>query len=127
METEGLHHIGLRVSNIERAKAFYTSALGFASVLDTDGLSLVGGHGTLLGLRGGAPETPAGDTFSPFRVGLDHVALGVGAAALESLKASLDAANVRNNGIEHDDLTGASYVSFYDPDGIAWELYATHA
>ena len=101
--------------------------MGFAKVLDIDGLSLVAGHGTLLGLRGGATETQAGDTFSPFRIGLDHVALGVSATALESLKAGLDAAHVRNNGIEQDDLTGASYIAFYDPDGIAWELYAMPA
>ncbi len=35
----------------------------------------------------------------------------------------LDGADAPNNGVEHDDLTGAAYVSFYDPDGIAWELY----
>jgi hypothetical protein len=24
-------------------------------------------------------------------------------------------------------LTGATYIAFYDPDGIAWELYAMPA
>jgi len=31
---------------------------------------------------------------------------------------------VPNHGIERDPATGANYISFYDPDGIAWELYA---
>ncbi len=39
----------------------------------------------------------------------------------------LDAAGVPNNGIEHDDALGGTYLSFYDPDGIAWELYAMPA
>jgi catechol 2,3-dioxygenase-like lactoylglutathione lyase family enzyme len=127
MNTDGLHHIGLRVSDVGRSKRFYTTALGFTGVLDIEGLSLVAGHGTLLGLRGGAPETDGGDKFSPFRIGLDHLALAVSAAQLESLKAALDAAGVRNNGVEQDELTGASYIAFFDPDGIAWELYAMPA
>jgi len=36
----------------------------------------------------------------------------------------LDAGGVRNNGVQDDTLTGARYIAFYDPDGIAWELYA---
>jgi len=31
---------------------------------------------------------------------------------------------VLNNGIEDDAVLGGRYISFYDPDGIAWELYA---
>ena len=81
-----------------------------------------------MGLRGGAAGTDMSDRFNPFRVGLDHVALGVAdKAALSGLESQLDKAGVRNNGVEHDDLTGADYVSFYDPDGIAWELYAMPA
>ena len=44
-----------------------------------------------------------------------------------SSKAQLDASGVRNNGIEDDALLGAKYISFYDPDGIAWDLYAMPA
>ena len=40
------------------------------------------------------------------------------------VKQQLDAAGVRNNGVQDDTLTGATYIAFYDPDGIAWELYA---
>jgi hypothetical protein len=36
-----------------------------------------------------------------------------------------DAAGVHNNGVQDDTLTGATYIAFCDPDGIAWELYAT--
>jgi len=27
--------------------------------------------------------------------------------------------------VQDDTQTGARYIAFYDPDGIAWELYAT--
>ena len=35
------------------------------------------------------------------------------------------AAIVPNNGIEHDERWGADFITFYDPDGIAWEFYAS--
>jgi len=65
------------------------------------------------------------DRFNPFRVGLDHLALAVeNPGILEDLKRDLDAAGVRNNGVEEDPETHSEYISFYDPDGIAWELYS---
>lgn len=123
--TAGLSHVTIRVTDLARAKEFYTRTLGFQQVLEADGLVLVNASGTLLGIRGDAQETQTGDRFDPFRVGLDHLALAVpGADVLPALKAQLDAAGVPNQGVEGDALTGGTYISFYDPDGIAWELYA---
>lgn len=120
----GLHHLGLRVTDMARSKKFYMETLGFLHVLDSDGLILLNHQGTLIGIRGGAKETPKSDKFNPFRVGLDHVALAVqDMQSLRAIKRQLDSAKVRNNGIEQDELTKAHYISFYDPDGIAWELY----
>jgi catechol 2,3-dioxygenase-like lactoylglutathione lyase family enzyme len=128
VQTAGLSHIALRVRDLKRAKEFYAQALGFPVVLETEDLVLVNAGGTLLGLRGGAAQTAPDDRIDPYRVGLDHVALAVESAdALRGLKSQLDAAAIRNNGIEPDTLTGGSYISFYDPDGIAWELYAMPA
>jgi hypothetical protein len=45
-------------------------------------------------------------------------------AKLGGLREQFDAVGVPNHGIEQDSATGASYISFYDPDGLAWELYA---
>jgi hypothetical protein len=53
------------------------------------------------------------------------LALTVSAADLPGLKRRLDAAGVRNNGIEHDNQSGADSITFYDPDQIAWEFYAS--
>jgi catechol 2,3-dioxygenase-like lactoylglutathione lyase family enzyme len=112
------------VTDLERSKRFYTQALGFALVTEGPGYVIVSANTAVIGLLGGAPQTPAADRFDPHRVGLDHAALGVSGEALEALKGQLDAAGVPNNGIEVDRVLGRSYVSFYDPDGIAWELYA---
>jgi catechol 2,3-dioxygenase-like lactoylglutathione lyase family enzyme len=128
LHTTGLSHVALRVTDLARAKQFYTGTLGFAQVVETEGLVIVNANGVLVGLRGDAAETARGDRFDPYRVGLDHLALAVeNAAALQALHSQLQAAGVRNNGVEQDALTGASYISFFDPDGIAWELYAMPA
>lgn len=79
--------------------------------------------------QGSGNETDADsadyDRFNPFRVGLDHLALTVeNPGILEDLKRDLDAAEVRNHGVEEDPETHDGYISFYDPDGIAWELSA---
>ena len=125
LQTGGLHHVAIRVTDFDRARRFYVDTLGFQPVAEFPNTVLVNAGGTLLGIRGGAQETPAGDRFDPYRVGLDHLALAVAdAGALEAMKQQLDAAGVPNNGIEDDPALGAKYISFYDPDGIAWELYA---
>lgn len=124
VRTDGIHHLMLRVTDLHRAKSFYTDVLGFAEVLQTEELLLLKVHTTLLGLCGGAPETRSNERFSPFRVGLDHLALAVPSAnALLGLQRQLDVAGVPNNGIEADPVLGGTYVAFFDPDGIAWELY----
>jgi len=125
IKTGGLSHIELRVSDLARAKQFYTGALGFKQVMEGDGFIVVDAGGSMVGLLEAEPGMATGDRFNPHRIGLDHLALAVpDAAALEGLKRQLDAAGVANNGIEHDAAMGGTYISFYDPDGIAWELYA---
>jgi glyoxylase I family protein len=59
---------------------------------------------------------------------LDHLALVVeDGNVLEELRRNLDEAGVRNHGVEEDPETHDKYISFYDPDGIAWELYTSSA
>jgi catechol 2,3-dioxygenase-like lactoylglutathione lyase family enzyme len=120
--TGGVHHIGLRVSDVARAKQFYAGALGFRVLMEGEGFCLVDAGGTPVGLLG--PTRPAGDRFDPFRAGVDHVALAVrDMDALEQIKRHLDDAGVKNNGFEVDPALKGTYISFYDPDGIAWEAY----
>lgn len=125
LNANGLSHLGLRVTNLARAKRFYVDTLGCQLVREIDGAVLVNVYGTLVGLYGSDSSSSSYDHFDPFRVGLDHLSLAVtDASTLEDLKRDLDAAGVRNHGVEEDPETHDKYISFFDPDGIAWELYS---
>jgi catechol 2,3-dioxygenase-like lactoylglutathione lyase family enzyme len=122
LSTNGLHHLALRVTDVQRSRDFYASIFGMQTLIEVEGLTLLSGNGLMLGLR--PAEEDSRDSFDPLRVGLDHLAVAAAdIPALEQMQRQLESVGVRNNGVEHDDLTGATYVSFYDPDGIAWELY----
>jgi hypothetical protein len=90
--------------------------------MEGEGFCIVDTSGTPLGLIGptGSPD----DRFNPFRTGVDHLALTVASVDdLSEIQRRLDEAAVSNNGIEVDPALGGTYLSFYDPDGIAWEAY----
>ena len=124
-EVTSIGHIALRVTDLPQTKRFYVDQLGWVLVRETDRACFVSIGGMILVLITGTEQTRAEDRFDPFRVGLDHLALAVSAADLPGLKQRLDAAGVRNNGIEHDNQSGADSITFYDPDEIAWEFYAS--
>jgi len=122
INVRGIHHLGLRVSDIGKSREFYTQILGLAVIMEGDGFCIVDTNGTPIGLLG--PSKDASDRFDPFRVGVNHLAFAVpGLQELERIKQQLDAAGVKNNGLEFDPALGGTYVSFHDPDGIAWEAY----
>ena len=125
LNATGLSHLGLRVTNLARTKRFYVETLGCQLVRETDGGILINISGLLVALYEIDSDSANYDRFNPFRVGLDHLALTVeNPGILEDLKRDLDKAGVRNNGVEEDPETHDKYISFYDPDGIAWELYS---
>ena len=122
----GLSHLALRVTDLARARAFYVDALQLSVQLEMPGGILVNAYGTNIALLGDDPHTEKGDRFDPYRVGLDHLALDVpNKEMLDALLEKLNQAGVPNHGIEQDEMTHATYVSFYDPDRIAWEFYVT--
>jgi glyoxylase I family protein len=124
LKATGLSHVGLRVTNLARAKHFYLDILGCDLVRETEGGVVVNVSGMLVALYETDAYTSSYDHFNPFRVGLDHLALAVeDASILEDLKRDLDAAGIANNGVEEDPEIHDKYISFHDPDGIAWELY----
>jgi glyoxylase I family protein len=126
LPSTGLAHLGLRVTALARARHFYVDILGFQLILEGPGLLICNAYGSVIAFRGDEPQTHTHDRFDPYRVGLDHLALEIpDINALEDIKRELDSAGVPNNGVELDDFTHAIYISFYDPDGIAWELYVT--
>jgi catechol 2,3-dioxygenase-like lactoylglutathione lyase family enzyme len=130
MQTSGLDHIVLNVSDLDRAQQFYGDLLGF----DVKRL-----RGDFPGVFAGAcyfmvgsveifilshPQIPAGDRFSEFRIGLDHLSfVAPNEQALHDLTAKLRAAGVHTNGIEVFAPNGKKYVSFRDPDNIQLEYW----
>jgi glyoxylase I family protein len=124
MKTTGVHHVALRSTDLARAKVFYIERLGFPLLLETGELFLFLAGGTAIGVRGPSPSTPPQDAFDPFRVGLDHVALGcTDALELHRVAAALTQAGIEHTGVKTDALLNKDYIAFKDPDGIKWELY----
>lgn len=139
-----IHHIRMTVSDVARAREFYTSVLGFQVAAEmppeTDdpvmrgvAEALLGGvvlqNGTLLfGLRPCAPgQPPVNDRFDENRVGLDHVSFGVASRdELEAAVRVLDERGVTHGEIKDLPAFGIYVLAFRDPDNIQLELTAPH-
>jgi len=69
------------------------------------------------------PLHRSGDLFDPDRTGLDHIALSVDDLdELQRWRARLDRLGVPYRVHDHGD---SRFIALPDPDGIAWELWAT--
>ena len=124
LEISGFSHVAIRVTDLPRARRFYVDLLGLPVALELEGVVLVKvGNG--LGIRGDAAGAKPGDRFDPHRVGLDHLSFAVDTVELlDRMKRDLDAARIPNDGIHDEPALNAKGLVFYDPDGIAVELYA---
>ena len=138
--TDGVHHLRLTVTDLERSRRFYTGLLGFEVAVESPpaddpsaaevfkvlfgGVVMIRGN-LLMGLR---PMAAAGDRFDPDRVGLDHLSFGVASRAdLEAAVALFD-----SHGVPHGEITtlggfGIDVLPFEDPDGVQLELTAPAA
>ena len=124
LEISGFSHVAIRVTDLQRARRFYVDLLGLPVALEVEGVVLVKTGSGLLGIRGDAAGAKPGDRFDPHRVGLDHVSFAVDTVELlERMKRDLDAARISNDGIHDEPALNAKGLVFYDPDGIAIELY----
>jgi len=122
MKIESLGHVVLRVSNLERAEAFYNGVLGLPIVARMEGrpmtfFSLGNHHDFAIAAIG--DDAPKADKSA---VGLAHVAFKIGddLETLKAAKADLDAAGVKTRAVEHG-VTQSLY--FTDPDGNGVEVY----
>jgi glyoxylase I family protein len=122
----GMHHITVRVNDMDASKAFYRDFLGFEVQTMAEDLALFQAGQTLYVLRPPLEGTPEGDRFSEYRIGVDHMAFAVeDRGELERLVESLGSAGVHTEGIEVDPTLGKEYVAFRDPDNIQLEFYMT--
>jgi catechol 2,3-dioxygenase-like lactoylglutathione lyase family enzyme len=125
----GYHHVTLRVSDLDRSRAFYSALPGF--VLDQDFPDLeklryrIGDSRARLVLCAPLPGTAPGDEFSERRIGLDHIAVGVGGGrrSLEELESVLRAIGAPTDGVTLDRAGVLSMITFRDPDNVQWEFF----
>ena len=120
----GIHHIGLRSMNFERTKNFYKNILGFPLIVDTPDLLVFSGAGTFIAFKQADPRDKQFTSFSPFEVGLDHIAMTCESEdELHRFAKGLADAGVENTGVKLDPGLNKLYFAFKDPDRIAWEFY----
>lgn len=125
INTPGVHHVAIRVSDLDQSKSFYLNKLGFKAVLDQPKLVIFFAGNTAIALKGPEGKVPQNDQFNPYRIGLDHIALGCdNRAELERVAQALDSHHIDNTGIKLDETLQKEYVAFKDPDRISWEFYS---
>jgi glyoxylase I family protein len=123
-----LTHVALTVRDLTVSVPWYEALFDAKPVLDEDTVHdlhhvvYLVGNGNLFALHQHGTPAPA-ESFSEFRVGLDHIAFGCAdRAELEKWTARLDELDIAHGPIE--DAHYGSDVSFRDPDGIALEFFA---
>ena len=125
-QTTGIHHITLRVNDMEESRRFYQDVLGFDVQTPQDDIYYFVSGQTIVVLSPPLPGTPDGDRFSEYRIGVDHLAFTVqDRTELERLVASLREAGVETEGIEVEPKLGLNkeYVCFRDPDNVQLEFF----
>ena len=119
-----IHHICLRSTDFDSTKNFYRNILGFPLAIDTPALIIFIAGSVFLAFKKAEPRNNDYATFSPFEVGLDHIAITCETEEeLHQFTKKLDDAGVENTGVKLDDVLQKLYVAFKDPDKIAWEFY----
>jgi glyoxylase I family protein len=130
IQTGGVHHARLTVSDPARSREFYTGVLGFDLLMDFPDGFLVKNGSLLLALRTApdASKAAANDRFDPNRVGLDHLSLVVGGHAdLETAVGLCKARGVTCGEIvDFGPTFGFFVLMLEDPDGIQIELVANY-
>ena len=129
IQTGGVHHLRLTVSDADRAREFYTTVLNFQVAVPLSNGYVLSNGSVLLGI-GSAPEqaTP-GDRFDENRVGLDHLSFSVRSRqALDEAARVLDEHGIPNGGVKDLGADFGLYIlAFRDPDNIQLELTAPYS
>ena len=135
MRSDGVHHVDLVVSSIERSLPFYRDLLGpigWPRIGEVEGergetIWYLGGKGSAIGLRQAQTESGQVDRYA---VGLHHLAFEVVSRAVvderyDWLLAS--GATIESEPQDYAYMPGYYAVFFYDPDGIKLEILTVSA
>ena len=112
IETSGIDHVVLHVTDPQQSKKFYTEILGMTVYRDSPDQVFMhaGGQGVALFRKRGAVQLAGGD--------LNHLALNFTGGTYESLKVELESHGVAVSGRPGDDHC----IYFNDPDGHRLQL-----
>lgn len=129
MQLQGIAHVAVTVTDLERSKEWYGRVLGWEPVMQGEGDGVRFSVGTvpgapLLGLR--QYDDTSGADFNPRQPGMDHLAFEAatadGVREWEQRFAELE--------VPYTPMQETPYgyvLNFKDPDGIALEIYAAPA
>ena len=122
-----VHHVALRVTQLDRSIAFYQDLFGFQVVVALPDVTILSNGALILGLRDQGPAA-SGDRFDEFRVGLDHISFAVASRAdLDRAIQLLDQRDVPHGEIEDLGKDFGIYVlALRDPDNVQFELTAAY-
>jgi glyoxylase I family protein len=130
MRSDGVHHVDLVVSSIERSLPFYRDLLGpigWHRIGEVEGergetIWYLSGPGTAIGLREAQTEREAVDRYA---VGLHHLAFEVTSRAVVDERYDWlveNGAEIETEPQEYSYMPGYYAVFFYDPDGLKLEV-----
>ncbi len=122
--TKGIHHVALRCSDMERTKYFYQTTMGLPLALETPELLAFLAGSVIIVFKKATPVHQEDTAFTPFNIGLDHIALACESEdELNRVAKGLADAGIENTGVKLDETLQKLYVAFKDPDRIQWEFY----
>jgi glyoxylase I family protein len=119
-----IHHICLRTIDFDVTRNFYGNVLGWKLVMEKPDLIIYLAGSVFIAFKKAEPRHSDYSTFSPFEVGLDHIAISCETEEeLRRFTKKITDAGVENTGVKLDAILNKLYVAFKDPDRIAWEFY----
>jgi len=130
MRPDGVHHVDLVVSSIERSLPFYRDLLGpigWPRIAEVEGergetIWYLGGRGAAVGLRQARSKAGPVDRYA---VGLHHLAFEVMSRAIVDERYEWllgNGAEIESEPQDYTYIPGYYAVFFYDPDGIKLEI-----
>ena len=129
VRTGAVHHLRLTVTDVERAREFYTTVLNFQVAVPLPGGFLLSNGSVFLGIGPAPDQASSGDRFNENRVGLDHLSFSMSnRQALEEAARILDERGIQNGGVKDLGADFGMYIlAFRDPDNIQLELTAMYS
>src|SRR6185503_13631139 len=110
-KTPGIHHIAIRCMDMEVTKNFYQNIIGLPLAIDTPDLIIFAAGSVFVAFKPANPRDEMYASFSPFEVGLDHIAMTCESEdELHRFAKELADAGVENTGVKLDETLQKLYV-----------------